>query len=521
MPSSMRSKRSPIPFLFLFLLGTFVPGMRAAEPDHAEAAAPAEAAEGAPGDSLLPGEPSVTHHTIELGGEAISYTATAGTLTLRDDEETPTAEVFYTAYTRDEVADRTRRPVTFSFNGGPGSSSVWMHLGLLGPRRVVLEDDGSPVPPPYRLVDNPYSLLDESDLVFIDPVSTGFSRATEKDGAAAFHGVKGDARSVADFIRLYCTREGRWTSPKFLIGESYGTTRAAALAGELSRTHRLNLNGIMLVSAVLDFSTIRFAEGHDLPYVMFLPTYTAAAWYHEKLSDELQAQPLETVLGEAEDFARGAYQAALFSGDAIDPGERQKVLRQLARLTGLDRQFLDRVNLRPTIFAFTAELLREEGKVIGRFDARYTGEVRDRNAGEMPYDPSGEGIFSAYASTFHDYVRGELGYETDRPYEILTRNVWPWDWGESNGYVNVGPTLADALTQQPFLRVHIDNGYYDLATPYWATHYTVNHLDLPPAVRARLTMSHYQSGHMMYLNQPDLAAQKANLAAFIREASGD
>jgi carboxypeptidase C (cathepsin A) len=472
-------------------------------------------------ERLLPEEPSVTRHRLVIDGEEISYTATAGTLTLRDPkDEKALAEVFYIAYEREGVEARERRPLTFSFNGGPGSSSVWMHLGLLGPKRVVLEDDGSPVPPPYALVDNAYSLLDVTDLVFIDPVSTGYSRAREADGAGAFHGVEGDTRAVADFIRLYSTRHTRWTSPKFLIGESYGTTRAAALAGELSRQHRLNLNGIILVSAVLNFQTLRFTEGNDLPYILFLPSYTATAWHHRKLAADLLAQPLETVLAAAEDFAGDAYLRGLFAGDSLPAEARASLRRTLARFTGLSEDYLERVNLRPDIFGFTVELLRAEGRVVGRFDSRYTGLTRDRNAAHMPYDPSGEAIFSAYASTFHDYVRTDLGYETDRPYEILTRRVHPWNWGAENSFLDVGPTLADALTQQSFLRVHIDNGYFDLATPYWATHYTVDHLRLPPEARARLSMSHYTAGHMMYLKLEDLRRQKANLAAFIREASG-
>ncbi|MFP4283610.1 MAG: S10 family peptidase [Opitutales bacterium] len=488
-------------------------------PENGQASGAVSDAEERPGQALLPAEASVTEHTVELNGETIAYTATAGTLTLRDAEEKPTAEIFYIAYTRKGV-ERADRPITFSFNGGPGSSSVWLHMGVLGPRRVHLEADGSPVPPPYKLVDNEASLLDVTDLVFIDPVSTGFSRAKDPETAKRFHGVEGDTSSVADFIRLYTTRHARWTSPKFLIGESYGTTRAAALAGELAEEHRMNLNGLILVSAVLDFQTIRFTEGNDLPFVLFLPTYTATAWYHEQLPDDLQERELEEVLARAESFAAGPYQSALFAGASLEADERAAVLGELARFTGLDEAYLDRTDLRPTIFEFTAELLRGQDKVVGRFDSRYTGHALRRDAPQMEFDPSGEAFFSAYASTFQDYVRTELGFETDRPYEILTRNVWPWDWGADNAYLNVAETLAEVLTQQPFLRLHIDNGYYDLATPYWATHYTLNHLGVPPAVRERISMEHYTAGHMMYLNLPDLARQKAALAKFIRKASG-
>jgi carboxypeptidase C (cathepsin A) len=469
--------------------------------------------------SLIPDGPSVTQHSVMIDGVRIDYTATTGMLTLRDETEAPTADVFYIAYTRDNGSEAAARPVTFSFNGGPGASSVWMHLGLLGPKRVVVEDDGRPVAPPYALVENECSLLDETDLVFIDPVSTGFSRAKTPEQADPFHGVEGDTAAVADFIRLYCTRNERWTSPKFIIGESYGTTRAAALAGELFSRHHMNLNGIMLVSAVLNFQTIRFVEGNDLPHILFLPAYTATAWYHNKLPPALQSKSLEEVLAAAEAFAAGPYQTGLFAGSELPPRERKELVAELARFTGLSPAFLERVNLRPTLFAFAAELLRDEGRVIGRFDGRYSGPMRQLDAPQMPYDPSATATFSAYASTFHDYVRRDLGYVTDRPYEILSRQVWPWDWGENNRYLNVGPNLADALTRQQFLRVHIDNGYYDLATPYWATHYTLNHLGLPPSVRGRVSMSHYQAGHMMYFSQPDLKAQKANLARFIRAST--
>lgn len=461
----------------------------------------------------------VTEHEIEIDGEQFGYSATAGTITLRDKENKPTASVFYIAYTRHDEGDRSDRPVTFSFNGGPGSASVWLHMGLLGPRRVILEEDGSPVPPPYRMENNAYSLLDETDLVFIDPVSTGFSRAVKPENAGNFHGVDEDIRSVAEFIRLYVTRNNRWLSPKFIIGESYGTTRAAGLTQELSSQHRMNVNGIMLVSSVLNFLTIRFAEGNDLPYVLFLPTYTATAWYHNKLSDELQQQPLEDVLKAAEAFASSSYNQALLLGDGIGDEQRQIVLDHYCRLTGLDPQFVDRSNLKVTIFEFTRELLREENLMVGRFDSRYTGRVRDRRGLGMEYDPSGEAIFSAYTSTFNHYVRVELGYESDLPYNILTGEVHPWNWGTGNSYVNVAKSLADSMTQNPFLKVHVSNGYYDLATPYYATRYTFNHLGIDRELLENVTEDNYNAGHMMYLNLPDLRKQKEDLARFIQSSA--
>ena len=458
-------------------------------------------------------------HKLTVNGQEISYTARAGTIALRDAEDKPTAAIFYIAYTKDGGTNLAARPVTFSFNGGPGSSSVWMHLGLLGPRRVVLEEDGMPLPPPYQLQDNEYSLLDETDLVFIDPVSTGYSRATKPDDAKKFHGVKEDIASVAEFIRLYVTRNKRWPSPKFIIGESYGTTRAAGLSGELSGRLRMNVNGIMLVSTVLNFQTLRFAEGNDLPYVLFLPSYTAAAWYHKKLPADLQKLPLRDVLNKAEAFAGGDYNAALLRGAALKGDERAKIVRETARLTGLTEKYVDRSELRVPLNRFDRELLAEDNRVIGRFDGRYKGMIRDRVNDAMEYDPSGEAVYSAFTSTFNDYIRRELNYESDLSYEILSGAVNPWNWGEINSYLNVSETLASAMTRNPFLKVHVSEGYYDLATPYFATQYTFNHLGIDPALAKNITIDHYTAGHMMYLNLADLKKQKADLARFIRGAS--
>lgn len=460
----------------------------------------------------------VTHHSITLNGQKIDYTATAGTVFLRDNKGEPTASIFYIAYTRDGVKDLTKRPVTFSFNGGPGSASVWLHMGLLGPRRAVLEEDGSPVPPPYKTVDNEYSLLDETDLVFIDPVSTGFSRATKPEDAKDFHSVDSDIRSVAEFIRLYTTRNERWTSPKFIIGESYGTTRAAGLSGELSSVHRMNVNGIMLVSTVLNFMTLEFTEGNDLPYVLYFPTYASTAWYHKKLPDDLQRQPLADVLKQAETFAAGDYNQALLLGDGLTPDRRQVIIAQYARLTGLRPEFVGRSNLRVSLSEFTREVLRDENRMVGRFDSRYTGYVRDRRGLDMEYDPSGEAVFSAYTSTFNEYVRHDLGFESDLEYKILTGDVQPWNWGHGNSYVNVATTLADSLTRNPFLKVFVASGYYDLATPYFATRYTFNHLGIDPTLSKNITEDFYTAGHMMYLNTPDLKKLKADLADFIEKS---
>ncbi|MCB1225505.1 MAG: peptidase S10 [Verrucomicrobiales bacterium] len=471
------------------------------------------------GEKSDPKEPSdsVTEHRMVLNGQPLEYTATAGFLPLVDPKGEETARIFYIAYTA-KNSKPGQRPLTFSFNGGPGSSSVWMHLGLLGPKRVKLKDNGFAVPPPYRLVDNEQCLLDTTDLVFIDPVGTGYSRATKPEDAAKFHGVREDAQSVAEFIRLYVTQNERWLSPKFLIGESYGTTRAAALSGELLNTHRMNLNGIMLVSTVLNFQTVWGGSGNDLPHVMYLPSYAATAWYHKKLSPALQQLPLEKVLSEAENFALGEYNEALTRGTSLPAAQRRQIAQRMAQLTGLSETFVTESDLRVPLHRFNAELLRAEKKVVGRFDSRYTSLVQDPLSENAETDPSADAIFSAFASTFNDYIRRDLKFEKDEPYVILG-GVGKWNWNAENQFANVADTLAESITQNPFLKVHVSSGHYDLATPYLATRYTFWHLDVHPDLQKNVIMDDYDAGHMMYLNLPDLKKQKTDLSNFIREAS--
>jgi carboxypeptidase C (cathepsin A) len=481
----------------------------------------------APADQL-----SVSQHSLTIHGQEIKYTVTCGTLVLKEEAEKKgegeaegekaKASVFFTAYTRDEVADKARRPVTFSFNGGPGSSSVWLHLGVLGPRRVQMDaaGEGQLPAPPYRLVDNEFSLLDVSDLVFIDPVSTGYSRPVPGEKAREFHGFKKDIESVGDFIRLYATRYQRWTSPKFLIGESYGTTRAAGLSGYLQERHGMYLNGILLVSVVLNFQTIDFGYGNELPHVLFLPAFTATAWYHRKLAPELQ-RDLRATLKEAEAFALGDYATALLKGAALTTEEHARIREKLARYTGLSPDFLERAQLRVSDQRFFKELLRAEGRTVGRLDSRFTGLDRD-NAGEtIENDPSFTNIIGPYTATFNDYVRGELKFESDLPYEILSFKVnQQWSYAEhENQYVFVAETLRKAMTINPHLKVFVANGYYDLATPYAATEYTFNHLGLHPSLQPNVTMRYYEAGHMMYVHLPSLAQLKSDMAEFVRAAA--
>ncbi len=454
-----------------------------------------------------------TKHSLALAGGKLDYVATAGTLTLKEEDGKPLASMFFVAYTKGEADDARRRPVSFAFNGGPGSSSVWLHMGALGPRRVQLPERKS-VAPPFRLLDNESTLLDATDLVFIDPVSTGYSRPAPGQPGDKFHGVQQDVQTVGEFIRLYVTRYKRWDSPKFLIGESYGTTRAANLVNYLQDHDRMNFNGVVLISAVLNFQTLRFDEGNDLPYIVFLPTYTSTAWYHKKLSADLQADRKQA-LEEAEKFALGEYAGALMKGDSLSAEEHDAVAKKLARYTGLTEDYVKRSNLRIESSRFNKELLRPERRTVGRFDSRLIGIDLDA-VGESPdYDPSLTDVEGPYSATLNNYLRSELKYETETPYRILTNRVQPWDYGTAkNRYLNVSPALRKAMTTNPGLRVFVANGWYDLATPYFATQYTFNHLGLDPAYRDHVRMSYYDGGHMMYTEPASLQKLKKDLVGF-------
>jgi carboxypeptidase C (cathepsin A) len=473
-------------------------------------------------DKKAPPEDKVvqTKHTARIGGQEIKYTATTGTLVMKTEEGDPKASVFYVAYTKDDVSDLAQRPVMFTFNGGPGSASIWLHLGAFGPRRVDMGDAGALLPPPYKLVDNESSLLDVTDLVFIDPVSTGFSRPAPGEPPNQFHGLEEDVQSVGDFIRLYATRNKRWSSPKFLAGESYGTTRAAGLSGYLQRRYGMYLNGIILVSTILNFETTEFDSGNDLPYILILPTYTAIAWYHKKLPADLQGD-LHKAVDESVNFAKGEYTSALMAGDGLSSAKHTEIVQKLARLTGLSTDYIERTNMRVEIERFTKELLRNERRTVGRIDGRFTGIDKDA-AGETPeYDPSIAAIIGPYTATLNDYVRSDLKFDSDLPYEVLTGRVYPWSYKKyENRYVDVGETLRSAMTQNPFLHVFVARGYYDLATPFFAADYTFDHLGLDPTLRNHLTGAYYESGHMVYAHMPSLAKLKQDTAQFIRASSG-
>lgn len=516
-------------FFVSLLVATVLPlgAQRGSRPDPGSAppaaAAPSSGAASAapPAAAKMEEKTSRTQHTLTIGGQSVAYTATAGTMVLRKEDGTATASLFYIAYVKDGVTDPARRPLTFAFNGGPGSSSVWLHMGTLGPKRVVMDADGNPTPPPYRFVDNEHSVLDLTDLVFIDPISTGYSRPASETDARNAHGYTGDIQSVGEFIRLWTSRNARWASPKFLMGESYGTTRAAGLSGYLQQTLGMNLNGVALISSILNFSTASFDAGNDLAYPLFLPTYTATAWYHKKLPKDLQSMGISQVVAEARRYADSEYAAALFKGDALGAAERQAVAQKLARFTGLSPRYIEGANLRVSIQRFVKELLRDQQRTVGRFDSRVKGVDVD-NVGERPeYDPSYITVQGTYTAAWNQYVRTDLKFESDLPYEILTGKVQPWSFREfENRYVNVAETLRQAMVRNPALRVFVGNGYFDLATPFHATEYTFSHMGLDATVRGNVTLSYYEGGHMMYTQPALLKRLKEDLARFVTGALG-
>lgn len=472
-----------------------------------------------------PVEPITTTHETSIGGETFSYKATAGFMRLTNYEGKARANMFYTAYLREGVTDASKRPILFAFNGGPGSSSVWLHMGTIGPKRIKMGPEGEPIGPPYEVVANAESWLDMADLVFIDPISTGFSRAVEGEDPHQFHGLDEDAAAVGDFIRLFTTKNNRWLSPKFLCGESYGTTRAAALASRLQDEHGMYLNGIVLISPVLNFQTIRFASGNDTPFWLYLPTYTATAWYHKKLGADLQ-KDLDKSLARSESFARGEYLQALAMGDSLKGEAREKVVKELAALTGLSQSFIRKTNLRPDINEFTKELLRERdekagsqrGRTVGRLDSRYIGIDRDDAGASFEYDPAMSAIMGPYTAAINDYVRSELKFESDLPYEILTGRVHPWSFGVSNEYPNVSERLRGAMSRNRNLRVFVASGVYDLATPHLAAQHTFDTMGLDPELSKNVTIKRYRGGHMMYVRDEDRAGLKRDVAAFMAEA---
>ena len=462
---------------------------------------------------------SVSHGSVTTGDKTLAYTAKAGYLPIKDADGGIDALLFHTYYTLDSIDDPKDRPLLIAFNGGPGSSSVWLHLGTIGPKRIAMLPDGSLPPPPYIIEDNPFTWLDVADIVFIDPVQTGFSHAKDEETAKKFLGVEGDLDCLSEFIRLFLTRNNRWASPLFMAGESYGTTRGAGLAGRLVDMG-IALSGLILISTVLHFQTLSFANGNDLPYVLFLPTYAATAWYHGKLDRTLLRKPVEEIIREAEAFAIGDYASALMQGDRITTAVRTQVLRQLVRLTGLSAEYLELSDLRIDIWKFCKELRRADGVVVGRLDSRIMGQEGRGTADGPENDPSMSAIRPPYTAAFNRYCREVLGFQTDRSYQILGGAYAKWDWGKGNQYTDTSVHLRQAMCRNPHMQVFVASGYYDLATPHFAAEYTFSHMGLPEALRDQIAISYYPSGHMMYIESGCLEQLKVDVAAWAGQVLG-
>lgn len=454
----------------------------------------------------------VSTGSVTIGGSEVRYRATTGTLTLRHPNGKARAQMFFVYYAREGQDPRTR-PITFTYNGGPGSPSIWLHMGLMGPRRVQMGPDGFQPSPPYQLVDNDQSPLDLTDIVMIDPVNTGFSRPAEGEALSQFTGVRGDIESVAEFIRLFLVTHDRWRSPKYLLGESYGTMRSAGVAEELQTRHGVELNGIVLVSSILDYQSKGYVPGNDYPYANFLPTFAATAWYHRKLAPELQ-RDLKATVAEARTFAFGEYLQALVKGNRLGAAERKAIAAKVARYSGLSAEYVERSNLRVTDPRFRKELLRDRGVMVGRLDGRYTALDADDAGETQEFDPSNHALTGPYTALFLDYVKKELGYQSELSY-FTSGQVQPWDYRPfQNRYLNLVESLRATMARNPALRVFVANGYYDFATPFGGTEYTFDHLGYEPTYGERVTMKYYEGGHMMYIVPELLRALKGDLREF-------
>ncbi len=459
---------------------------------------------------------SVTKHSVTINGRLINYTATAGALIQKNDKDEPIALIGYVSYTKDGETDATKRPITFAYNGGPGTSSYWLHMGVLGPKRVVVNDPETNPPPPYKMEDNNNSILDVTDLVMIDPVGTGLSHAIGKAANKDFWGVDQDIKSVSGFIKKYVTENDRWNSPKYLLGESYGTMRSAGVVNYLQENMGMVVNGVILVSSILDYQL----EYEDISYVVYMPTYAATAWYHNKVADK--SMGFAAFLKDARAFASGDYAAALMKGDALSGAEKENVLNKLSLFTGLNKEYLLKANLRVNEAQFTQELLRDEHLTVGRIDSRYKSVSEDLLSEYAATDPQSDAISPAFTAVFMNYYYGELKMDKSYTYKPNAYNTegFDWDWhhnksGGGNVMPNTAIDLAQAMNHNPALKVLVLNGYFDLATPFFATEYTFDHMGLEKNIKQNVTLKYYEAGHMMYINPVQGVQFKKDVADFI------
>jgi carboxypeptidase C (cathepsin A) len=457
---------------------------------------------------------SITNHTLNINGKSISYTAVAGYMPIKNDSNKLIAKIFFIAYTKETQQSHSQQPITFAFNGGPGSSAIWLHMGALGPRRVLLADDGTALPKSYELVDNEYTWLDFTDLVFVDPVGTGYSRTVDDVDAQQFYNLSEDVKIMGEFVRFYITEYERWLSPKYIAGESYGTTRAVSLAGHLQNRHGMLINGLVLISAAIDFETFSFDRGNDLAYVLIIPSYTAAAWYHGKLSGNLQES-----LKSARDWAINDYMPALVEGSGLSDSEHRKIVDKLAHYTGLSKSYIEDKRMRVANYQFIVDLLSDSSSIIGLLDSRVKVPYVSYSSSYSFNDPSLFIVEGPYVAAFNNYVRNELHFWTDMTYRFLSEQIaesWKWSQGQQ-GYVDVAGSLARAISSNKHLAVFVASGYFDLTTPWLSQEYTFTHLGLNPDLQDNITHKFYESGHQIYTSVEALEKFTQDVSSFFQQ----